>query len=427
MNWARHLAGAREHGSEYEWLGPDAARVRDSFGDSAVGWALEVGEAVAAKISKEIPQLAQGGSQFGVLRRATTSTTLRALTLVSGVAESEASLVSTEVVEIAQDFARRGMELNDLLRSIRVGYAVLASALLDAVIASDGGDTTELRRVAILMFEMIDGFTGTAATAFLAEQRAWEAHTTAARLDMVRKLINSEPVDIAQATRLLNYPLDADHVALIASSGPSQSSDRVDLRRVVDPVFNQWGSPIAKLIVPVGAHGLWAWGAYGSPAEHKTGRTLPSFDDVSIAVGQPGHGLPGFRRTHLDADAADRLRSMLDPVRANTIAHHDVDLEALLLADGEAGKEFVNRYIGQLAGVDPRVAELRSTLKLYLDHDRSLTKVAAVKHISRNTVTYRVQQAFDLCGHRSGDSTLRLHNALLIADRLDQSRADELL
>jgi DNA-binding PucR family transcriptional regulator len=421
VNWARHLSGTRPHGAEQEWLGPDGARVRREFGDAAVAWALDVGEAVANKIGKEVPQLAEGAAQFGVLRRATTSTTLRALTLVTGVGEAEATLVSTEVVEIAQDFARRGLELNALLQSIRIGYAVLAGALLDAVIDADRQDTTELRRVSILMFEMMDNFTGTAATAFLDEQRAWEAHITAARLDLVRTIIDGEPVDADLASRTLDYPLSGDHVALIASTDPSRSRDRIDLRNVVEPVVRQWGAPHATLIVPVGAHALWAWAAIAPSAAPKGSAALPVYDTIDVAVGQPGRGIDGFRRTHREAQAVEHLRALSGRARPTSIAHHNVDLEALLLADPEAGQQFATRYLGPLAGTDARATELRDTLKLYLDHDHSISKVAAIKHIARNTVTDRIQQALDLCGHDSQASSLRLRSALLIADWLDQT------
>jgi DNA-binding PucR family transcriptional regulator len=44
--------------------------------------------------------------------------------------------------------------------------------------------------------------------------------------------------------------------------------------------------------------------------------------------------------------------------------------------------------------------EIRGTLRCYLDYERSTAKVAAEQHISRNTVTYRVQQAMRPCGYR---------------------------
>jgi hypothetical protein len=120
-----------------------------------VNWAIEVGERIATKITSEIPPLGEGRPHFNALRRATTSTTLRALALAAGLVGSGASLASVEEVEIAQDFARRGLELNDLLRSIRVGYAVLAAALLDAAmpLAPQADTSAELRRISVLLFE----------------------------------------------------------------------------------------------------------------------------------------------------------------------------------------------------------------------------------------------------------------------------------
>ena len=59
------------------------------------------------------------GTPPHALRRATTSTTLRALALAAGLVGSGASLSGVEEVEVARDFARPGLELNDLLRSIR--------------------------------------------------------------------------------------------------------------------------------------------------------------------------------------------------------------------------------------------------------------------------------------------------------------------
>lgn len=422
-NWVTHLHGARPFGSELEWLGPDGMWVRDHLGDGAVSWATEVGEAIAAKMSKEVPQIAEGTSQFGVLRRTTTSTTLKALMLITGLGEPESSLVSLEALETAQDFARRGLELNDILRSIRAGYTVLATALLDAIIES-GDDTEELRRVSILMLETVDEFTGVITTAFVDEQRAQEADVSAARLDLARALIEGEPVDVGVAARVLSYPLHAEHVALIASSDPLGKRSRVDLRKVVEPVFNHWGASQAKLIIPIGGHSLWAWAAFTSTAARQDDSPLPVYDEVDVAVGQPGVGIDGFRRSHLDAKAVERLQSVSGTGRASTIAHHDVDLEALLLMDPEAGQQFAARYLGPLAGAEPRIVELRSTLKFYLDCDHSLSKVAELKHISRNTVTYRVQQALAMCAHPPGGSTIKLRAALAIAEWLAGARAD---
>jgi sugar diacid utilization regulator len=65
------------------------------------------------------------------------------------------------------------------------------------------------------------------------------------------------------------------------------------------------------------------------------------------------------------------------------------------------------------------MADLRSTLRRYLDLDHSLAKVAAAEHISRNTVTYRVQQALKLCAHPAGAPTTKLRAAFMMLDWLD--------
>ncbi|MDT5233192.1 MAG: hypothetical protein QOI39_3692 [Mycobacterium sp.] len=418
LSWAQHLDGRQPHGAELDWLGPDGAQVAKRLGPGAVTWAVETGEAIATKIGHEIPQLVQGASDFAILRRATTSTTLRSLALTANIGTSDVSLASAEVVEIAQDFARRGLDLDDLLRSIRVGYAVLAGALLDAVIAADPHDTTELRRVSVLMFERMDDFTATAATAFITENRAVDDHLIAARLDLARTIVAGEPVNIDKASRLLNYALSAHHIGIIASTDQAHAGEYVDLRTLVDPIVSQLEAPAARLMIPVGTHALWVWLAYQTPPSLGDVASLPKSRDVNVSIGQPGRGVDGFRRSHHQALAVDRLRLACTRPRSGPIMHRDVELQTLLLADLDAARDFALRQLGPLAGSDPRAVELRDTLHLYLRHDRSLNAVAEIKHISRNTVTYRVQQALELSGYPTGASTAKLHAAILITDWL---------
>jgi DNA-binding PucR family transcriptional regulator len=426
-HWTSRLVGTRPHGRELEWLSPDAERIRSALGDGAVNWAIEVGERIATKITSEIPPLGEGRPHFNALRRATTSTTMRALALAAGLVGSGASLSSVEEVEIAQDFARRGLELNDLLRAIRVGYAVLAAALLDAAtqMAPQADTSAELRRISVLLFEVLDDFTTVAATAFLDEQNTWTASVAAARFDLVKNIVDGHPVDPDHAERLLAYPLSGTHVAVIAWSATPGGVSGHDLRTVVDPVLRHWWAPSATLVIPVGSHTIWAWGA--SAGSGRAGLAsgaraeLPKFDGVNIVTGECGHGIEGFRRSHLEAGAVERLVRLRPEHAQITTAHEDVDLEVLLLSDPEAARQFVTRHLGPLAADDPRMAELRCTLRRYLDTARSISKVAAEEHISRNTVTYRVQQAFSLCGHTDGAPTTKLRAALLAREWLDNS------
>ncbi|HEY5854194.1 MAG TPA: helix-turn-helix domain-containing protein [Aldersonia sp.] len=421
MHWTQQLAGTRSHETELKWLGLDAERVRADIGDGAVAWAVEVGERITERIARVMPPLGESEPLFRGIRRATTATTMRALALIAGLDEPHTSLAGVDLVEISRDFARRGLELNDLLRAIRVGYAVLAAAHLDAAteLVPQSECITELRRISVLLFEVLDDFTGVAAEAFVEEQNAWAASVSAARLDVVKNIIDAVPIDLAHAEPILDYPLRGQHLALIAWIDSSQGLPRKDLRDVVEPVLRCWGTPIATLVVPVGSHTMWAWGAIGVSLRRGLHSALPRFDGINIVAGHPGDGLDGFRTSHLEAASVEQLVRLRATSACGSTAHEDVDLEVLLLADPAAARRYAVRHLGPLADDDPRMTELRVTLRNYLDLDRSLAKVAVREHIARNTVTYRVQQALTLCAHPPGAPTTALSSALRILDWLD--------
>ena len=419
-HWTCKLAGSQSHGSELEWLGPDGSCVYSEFGFGAVAWAVEVGESIAVKIVRETPALGDGAPHFNALRRATTSTTLRAIRLVAGIGESGATLVSAEYVDIVRDFARRGLELNEVLHAIRIGYAVLAAAILDAAaqLCPEAESSAELRRISVLLFELMDDFTGAAATAFLEEQTAWAEGVSAARFDLVKKLVNREPIDATHAEQVLGYPFDGQHLAILAWSEQTPSPTGHDLRSIVNPVMSLWGLPAHTLVIPVGSQTLWAWGAIAPDASCGHYAPLPEFGKTFVAVGQLHSGLDGFRRSHLEARAVERLVRVNANRGRTSNAYEDLDLEVLLLSDTDAALQFVARHLGPLAADDARIADLRSTLRCYLEMDHSLSKAASREHISRNTVTYRVRKALDLCGHPPGTSTTKLRAALVAFDWL---------
>ena len=422
-HWCCKLSGARSPGPEVEWLGPDGDAVRSVLGDGAVSWALEVGERCADKVAQELPQLAENALQVGALRRATTSTTLRALALVAGIDESGASLSSTAASEIEREFARHGLGLDELLGAIRIGYTALASALLDAAaeLVPPADSSDELRRISVLLFELDEGFTGNATTTFLEEQNAQAASDSAARFEAVKSIVEAQPIDAARAERLLAYPLSRPHLAMIAWSDAERATATRDLQKTIEPLLHHWCKPTATLVIPVGSHTLWVWAAVAKTPHRRSAPKLPTIADAHVAVGRIGCGIEGFRTSHLEARAVQRLVRLRTDQPPSTTTHDGIELELLLLSDPDAAQQFVDRQLGPLAADDPRMSELRSTLRNYLDMDHSLAKVAATEHISRNTVTYRVQQALSLCAHPAGSPTNKLRSAITVCDWLNGS------
>jgi hypothetical protein len=418
--WVGRLEGRGTHGHELDWVGIDGDHVRSELGEGALSWAVETGEKIAVEVTGLVP--AQGeGAHFNALRRATTSSVLRALLLIEGLETTGGNLIGPETVEVARDFARRGVSLEDLLRGIRHGFSMLAAALLDAADSLVEHDrSSELKRISLLLFGQIDSFMDIASNEYRQEKDDHAATVSAARFDAVQRIVSGvDPLDRRSTERLLDYPLDAPrHLALVAWNPAPGEDSGPSLRSTIDQIYRSLGATGPTLALPVGSHAMWSWRALEG-AEPPSSRPDLRVDGRRGAVGQVGAGLAGFRRSHRQARAVEELVKRRPELTCAVITHADVELPALLSTDLSAAREFVARHLGPLAGDDPRMCELRQTLRCYLDHERSTIKVAAEKHISRNTVTYRVQQAMRLCGYRQGTSPLRLHAALSIVDWLD--------
>ena len=414
--WVTLLDGRRAHGPELDWVGADGDRVRSELGEGALAWAVETGEKIAVEVTGLVP--AQGeGAHFNALRRATTSTALRSLLLIAG---TETTLIGPETVEVARDFARRGVSLEDLLRGIHVGLPILAAALLGAAESlAEHDQSSELKRISLLLFGQIDSFMEIASNEYRQEKDDDAATVSAARLEAVQRIISgADPADRRSTERLLDYPLHASrHLALVAWNPAPGENSEPSLRSTVDQIYRNLGAAGPTLALPVGAHAMWSWRAL-ERAPLPLSRADLRLNGRRVALGQVGAGLAGFRRSHRQARAVEELLTRRPEWTGTVLAHADVELPALLTTDLAAARELVARHLGPLAKDDPRMHEIRETLRSYLDHERSTAKVAAEQHISRNTVTYRVQQAMRLCGYRQGTSPLRLHAALSIVDWL---------
>lgn len=415
-SWVRALRGTASHGAELDWLGADGDRVRRELGEGALSWALETGERLAREVTDAVPIQGEG-AHFMALRRATTSTALRALLLV---VDPKIRLVGPETEEIARDFARRGVSLEDLLRGIRHGYSSLAAILLDAVeqgVADEGG--AEMKRVALLLFAQIESFIDVASAEYQQEKADYDATVAAARLDAVQRILGpgGEAADPQVLSQVLGYPINAAcHLAVVVWTVKPDYA--ISLRRTVDRVFQEFGAVGPTLTLPVGSQVLWSWIALQQPPKQWSipANALP--DGCRVAVGQVSGGVAGFRRSYRQARSVEVLVRRREP-DIQVLTHAEVELPALLTADITAAQDLVERMLGPLADSSPRMAELRRTLLCYLDFERSISRVASELFISRNTVTYRVQQGMRLCGYQQGSSPLPLHVALALADWLD--------
>lgn len=127
---------------------------------------------------------------------------------------------------------------------------------------------------------------------------------------------------------------------------------------------------------------------------------------VRVAVGEPGAGLEGFRRTHREALAA---RALADRVRVRRTAtrYRDVELLCLLSHDASARSAFVVRELSGLLGADETSQRLRETLREVLACWGNQEAAARGLGVHKNTVRNRIGRVEQLLGrdltaHRLG-------------------------
>jgi DNA-binding PucR family transcriptional regulator len=154
------------------------------------------------------------------------------------------------------------------------------------------------------------------------------------------------------------------------------------------------------LTVIASSSSVWAWLATAAETDAGTiTAATAAYPAVRVAVGPAGTGTGGFRRSHFDAVATQRLMSRRPGLRVARFA--DVQLVTLAIQDEQRAHEFVTRTLGALAGADP---ELRDTLCVYIREQFSASRTARALYAHRNTVLNRLQRAerllpLPLAGH----------------------------
>jgi PucR C-terminal helix-turn-helix domain/GGDEF-like domain len=224
------------------------------------------------------------------------------------------------------------------------------------------------------------------------------------RATLVQKFLVGTHADSAE----LGYRLDAWHLGVIARGTKSRK-----LMRDLASALN-----LDLLQVAHGEETVWAW--FGGP------RRLPTIDikrlmssmwppGISLAIGEPGKGIDGWRMTHRQAQAALRvaLRAPQEPTRLA-----DVVLVASLLEDEVLARSLKEIFLGPLG--ESRESEvLRKTLRAYFDARCNAATAAILLKVDRHTVERRLRAIEKLLGRLPQTCQAELEVAL----RLEQLSA----
>jgi DNA-binding PucR family transcriptional regulator len=302
--------------------------------------------------------------------------------------------VGPETLGVARDLVRRGLD-DRALEGYRAGQNAAWSHWMAAAfdLTADPEELHELLDVgARSMFTFVDETLAGINAAIDRERGELTTGTHAERLEVVNLILDGAPIPQARASERLRYELHRPHTAVVLWGDPA-APDQGVLGRTADALARAAGAERAFSVV-AGTASLWAWlaSAAGGPDPGALERAAAEAPGVRIAVGSTAPGLEGFRRSHLDALATQRLmhRQRTDVALAR---YEDVRAVVLAVADEERALEFVGRTLGDLAGADET---LRETLRTYLREDSNATSTARALFAHRNTVLARLARARDL-------------------------------
>ncbi|WP_171112224.1 MULTISPECIES: helix-turn-helix domain-containing protein [Streptomyces] len=390
------------------------AAARGPLGPGPVGWAVEVARDMAAHIVRHVPEHGGPGA-YPPFHRAVEATVLQALRGLLTEPEPKGSLVVPEAMASNAELARRNVPLERVLRGVRLGHAYLHGRLMEALDKEpDDVRIQESHRVSELLFVYADVQASRLAEEYVAERDRWRRGREAARRRIVDDLLAGRLVGGAVALRTLGYELARHHVAFIVTSGSPDTSVE-ELRALAGELSRAAGAE-SLLSVAAGSAELWAWASWPTEPPRKALTRLPGLvperHPLLAALGPVGYGVEGFRRSHRGARESQRVSHFGHTGWLCDYA--DVSTAALLTADAEHARWFAARVLGGLGADDPRVRELRETLRVYLAEGRSPQGAAERLFVARNTVTYRVRRAVELLGRPLEQDALELRMALEI-------------
>ena len=291
-----------------------------------------------------------------------------------------------QVLGVARDLVRRGLDA-DALTGYRVGQNVAWRRWMTLAfeLTSDPDELRELLDVtARSIFTFVDATLAGIAEQIERERDELTRGTHAQRFEVVSLILEGAPIGVERASSRLGYALDRAHTAAIVWSDDAEVEPSV-LEEAAEAVGRAAGA--RPLTVVPSASALWVWVAGAEGADTDAVRdALADLPAIRVALGPTARGIAGFRRSHLDALATQRLmhRASTPP---RVASYEDVQVVALATQDEERADEFVTQTLGEFAAAP---AELRETARVYLREGSNTTQTARVLFTHRNTILTRL-------------------------------------
>jgi hypothetical protein len=217
---------------------------------------------------------------------------------------------------------------------------------------------------------------------------------------------------------VLGYRLRGTHLGVAI-----EMDQRAGAERALTELVSRAGA--AGSLLTLHAPGMWlAWLGFATGPESGARTAVAGAAEatgIPLAVGAPGLGLSGLRRTGTQALEAARLRRRFDGF-GEVVWFADVRLELLMLGDESIARQFVADELGELAGDDERALRTRETLLAWLTTG-SQAGAASRLGVHENTVRLRIRYAEDVLADGLAERRAEILAALRLAALFGPLRA----
>jgi hypothetical protein len=385
--------------------------------------APEVSEDIVALLMGEIPALRDEPRVVSLLGASVAENVSTLLHVVEHGIDPGRVEAPAAAIEYARRLAQRGVPMLALVRAYRIGQARFLRFCFEEL-GDDDGDArvrAEATRVLTeLSFTYIDRISEQVIVVYEQERERWLNNRATVRVTRVRSVLADDDVDVDATESTLGYRLRRRHLGVVAwvREPTGGDDDLLALERATAELAQILGSQGRALFVPDDESTAWAWLPLDADAPERQVREPVADAGVRVALGEPGDGVDGFRRTHRQALLAQGVALAAGPDGHRLTAFADIRPIALMSSDVDQIRGWVADTLGALAIDDEQHARLRTTLRVFLSAGGSYTAAAERLSLHKNTVHYRVTKAEDMRGRAFQEDRLDVELALLACDQL---------
>ena len=401
---------------------PSVARSASDVSAALTPRAAEISADIYQLIVREIPQLRGDGRVLALLEASVGENVTTALHVMQHGIDLENVHTPAAAEEYARRLAQRGVPIAALLRAYRIGatrfqdwcLGELGRSTDDASVISAAG-----LRIADVLATYIDRVSEELVSAYEAEKESWLRNLSAARGARVRALLSGDRIDLESSEAILGYRLRQHHVGVVCWAGQAEAAGGTlaRLEQATVELGRRAGCEGRPIFLPQDETSAWAWLPLGArdtfSLQAASTCAAETAAGTRFALGAPGSGVAGFRRTHQQALGAHAVALAAGPSGQPLTSFAEVAPLALMSGSIELVRAWVIETLGPLADDDDHHSMLRDTVRVFLQEGGSFKATAERLTLHKNTVQYRVRKAEESLGQPVGEDRLNVALALL--------------